>query len=97
MQMPMRYRPAGQTDWQTGSTENISRTGVLFRAEQIIGANTELEMILGVRQITMADTADIVCRGHIVRTMAGGTQPSPAIAATIEEFSFLRGTDLPPP
>jgi len=97
VRMPLRYRPAGQAEWQTGSTENISRTGVLFRAERRMEVNTRVEMILDLRQVIAVESADIVCQGRVVRTTAGTDQPSHAIAATIEEFSFLRAADLPPP
>ena len=39
------YRSPGELDWQPGLTENISRSGVLFRAHRRLEPNTPLEMM----------------------------------------------------
>jgi hypothetical protein len=99
VQMPLRCRPVGHAQWLTGSTENISRTGVLFRSEQRMDVDTKLEIILDMRHLTMVEGSEIACSGRVVRIVAGDAalQPSSAIAATIEQYDFLRATDLPPP
>ena len=35
LQLPLKYRPIGEDDWRAGTTENISRSGMLFRAEEL--------------------------------------------------------------
>ena len=30
--LPLRYRPLGEKSWRPGTTENISRSGLLFQA-----------------------------------------------------------------
>ncbi len=34
LELGLQYRASGQTEWHEGRTENISHTGVLFRAER---------------------------------------------------------------
>jgi signal transduction histidine kinase/CheY-like chemotaxis protein len=35
LHIPIRYRPVGQQSWRKGTTENISRSGLLFHAEEV--------------------------------------------------------------
>jgi hypothetical protein len=48
VEVPLRYRPLGSTRWQVGRIENISRSGVLFRAPDPMEVNTRLEMSVAV-------------------------------------------------
>jgi len=45
---PIRYRPVDAPEWNTGSTANISGTGVLFRSDAPlpVGIDIELEIAL---------------------------------------------------
>jgi hypothetical protein len=45
---PIRYRPVDAQEWSTGSTANISGTGVLFRCDMPlpVGVDIELEIAL---------------------------------------------------
>jgi PAS domain S-box-containing protein len=97
LQLPLKYRPLGEQDWHSGTTENISRSGMLFRAEELISPNVQLEINLVLpREIAGLSAAEVVCRGEIVRSMEG-TEPtmSPAIAAKILQYHFQHGMDIP--
>ena len=61
LQIPLRYRSTGDDEWRDGCTENISRSGVLFRADRLMPPQTRIEMLGG-------DEATVICRGRIVRT-----------------------------
>src|SRR5581483_8833518 len=36
LNLPLRYRLLGEENWRLGTTENISRSGLLFRAEEML-------------------------------------------------------------
>jgi hypothetical protein len=91
--MPVRYRRPGEQDWHIGTTENISRSGVLFRADDVLEPNTQLEinLVLPVEIAGLA-AAEVVCRGEVVRAVEP-QQPemSPALAARILQYHFQHG------
>jgi len=86
------YREIGQEGWHQGKTENISASGVFFRARNILADKTRVEMVfpLPVRG-SGASGPYVRCFGQIVRAARlaapGGDT---AFAATIEEYQLLR-------
>jgi hypothetical protein len=88
--LPLQYRALGEKRWHEGRTENISRSGVLFRTEDVLDLDTEVEMTFVLPAIPAAPA--IVCRGRVVRTvLPGGDGRQPQLAATISRYRFLRG------
>jgi hypothetical protein len=45
LRLPIRYRLAGQTDWHSGETINISKSGVLFSSNQLLELDAQLEIV----------------------------------------------------
>ena len=89
--VPLRYRLAGTAAWSEGRIENISRSGLLFRAERPLPVDTAVEMTFAL-PVGPAGR-DLFCRGRIVRTIPGTDPLGPAgVAATIAVFRFLPGT-----
>jgi len=77
--------------WTSGQTENVSRTGVLFRGGRRVKVGTALEihflLSAGMRPGTVSD---LVCDGKVVRTVEPvDPDEVPAVAATIGEY-FVR-------
>ncbi len=66
LQMPFRYRRVGAAEWNTGTTVNISRSGLLFCAELLPAQGTVLEMEVQLKGQN-PDLAAIVCSGTVVR------------------------------
>jgi len=91
MQLPVHYRVAGESLWRHGTTENISRSGVLIRTDQPLEPNAHLEFSveLPTGVFGMAAT-EILCRGEIVRQVNEGDDVSPALAARILDYHFHR-------
>jgi len=92
LQLPVHYRLAGDTLWRHGTTENISRSGVLFRTDQPLEPNARLEFSveLPTDVFGMAAT-EILCRGEIVRQAApAGEDMPPVLAARILDYHFHR-------
>ena len=97
LRIPLRYRPAGDPEWREGRTENISRSGMLFRAEEMIPANAQLEINLVLpAEIAGLSAAEVVCRGEVVRSLEP-EQPTmtPALAAKILQYHFQHGSQIP--
>lgn len=75
-QVPLHFRELGGFGWKTGTTENISQSGVLFKADKIIKVGTPIELQYSPpAQINWATSSQVSCRGTIVRNQA---PPSPA-------------------
>ena len=93
LQLPLKYRLIGEADWSIGTTENISRSGILFRAQEMIPENAQLEINLVLpTEIAGLSSAEVVCRGEVVRTLQP-EQPAaaPALAAKILQYHFQHG------
>jgi len=94
LQLPLKYRLLGEDDWRTGTTENISRSGMLFRAQEAVSPNAQLEINLVLpAEIAGLAAAEVVCRGEVVRTVEGeASDVSPALAAKILQYHFQHGS-----
>ena len=70
LHLPLKYRLVGEGNWRKGTTENISRSGMLFRAEEMVSPNAMLEIsIVLPAEIAGLSAAEVVCRGEVVRTL----------------------------
>ncbi len=64
----MQYRCRGEQDWHAGTSENLSCTGILFRAQQPLASDTPVAIRLALpSQLTGGAPLEIVCDGYIVR------------------------------
>ena len=109
LHLPLQYRPLGEERWRPGATENISRSGVLFNAQEALEPNAQLEINLVLPpEIAGLAATEVVCRGEIVRANALGvsagapSQPASgatgwkaALAAKILQYHFSHGSRLP--
>ena len=97
LHLPLKYRPIGEPNWREGTTENISRSGMLFQAEEVISPNAQVEINLVLpAEIAGLSSAEVVCRGEVVRTVEGSTPSmSPALAAKILQYHFHHGPHAP--
>jgi PAS domain S-box-containing protein len=96
LHLPMKYRLVGESGWREGTTENISRSGMLFQAEEPIAPNAQLEINLVLpAEIAGLAAAEVVCRGEVVRAVQteAGTV-SPTLAAKILQYHFQHGSHL---
>ncbi len=93
IQLPLRYRELGEANWHKGTTQNISRSGLLFQAEGSLLPRAELEISLVLpAEIAGLAPAEVVCRGEVVRSIAPqGSTIAPALAARILQYYFQHG------
>lgn len=97
IQMPIQYRPTGETGWREGRVENVSRSGVLFQAGQIMDVGTPVEMSFELPvEIGGLGGAAVVCHGEIVRIAPAATaEATAALAARILDYRLMRGHKAP--
>ena len=91
LHVPLLYRSPGQADWQRGESENISRSGVLFRAPDVLDRGTPLEMGL-VLVAGMDAPPQVVCFGNIVRATPCSDDTAVTVAARILGYRFVGST-----
>jgi response regulator RpfG family c-di-GMP phosphodiesterase len=93
LHLPLRYRRLGENQWHLGTTENISRSGLLFQADELLQPASQLEINLVLpAEIAGLSETEVVCRGEVVRTVERqGETMSPALAARILQYHFQHG------
>jgi PAS domain S-box-containing protein len=97
LQLPLKYRRLDEERWHEGETRNISRSGLLFDAEDALQPSIQLEINLVLpAEIAGLSPTEVICRGEIVRTVkAAGEEMPPALAAKILQYHFQHGSQLP--
>ena len=93
-ELPLQYREAGSEKWHTGTVENISQSGVFFRASEVLTHDTDVELVFEMpEEITGQPNSRVLCKGYIVRSIrvspSKGSRPEPALAAAISGYTFL--------
>jgi len=94
LHLPLRYRIVGEQSWHQGTTENISRSGLLFQAQEELQPNAQLEINLVLPpEIAGLAPTEVVCRGEVVRSVGPqGPEVSPSLAAKILQYHFQHGS-----
>ena len=86
----MLFRGQGESPWRVGESINVSRSGVLFRADGALpGQDASLDFILTLPVSCDALATRVRCRGHVVRiapgTLAGRSH---AVAVSIDGYAL---------
>ena len=88
LQVPVRYRIDSDAPWQTGRTENISHTGVLFRANTPVALHATVELVLTLPSWFFdAAPAELVCAGEVKRVVKGDIDGHPAIGVAFHAMA----------
>jgi len=97
LHVPLKYRLVGHVDWREGSTENISRSGMLFRSQGLVPLHSQLEINLVLPwQIAGLAATEVVCRGEVVRVLERDQFTTfPALAAKILGYQFQPRSQQP--
>ncbi len=96
LHLPLHYRPLGEKSWRPGTTENISRSGLLFQAQELLHPHAQLEISLVLpAEIAGLAATEVICRGEVVRSVAvPGQGVTPALAAKILQYHFQHGAHV---
>jgi PAS domain S-box-containing protein len=97
LHLPLKYRRLNEEKWHDGETKNISRSGLLFQAEDLLQPNVILEINLVLpAEIAGLSPTEVICKGEVVRTVqSNGEKMPPALAAKILQYHFQHGSQLP--
>jgi PAS domain S-box-containing protein len=92
LHLPLRYRRLGEKQWHDGTTQNISRSGMLFEADQVLSPSVQLEINLVLpAEIAGLSETEVVCRGEVVRAVEAPDAMNAALAARILQYHFQHG------
>ena len=93
LHLPLRYRRIGEKQWHIGTTENISRSGLLFQADQLLPPSVQVEINLVLpAEIAGLSETEVVCRGEVVRAVENPDNAmNAALAARILQYHFQHG------
>ncbi len=80
--IPLHYRKSGMQYWQAGKIVNISRTGILFHADEGIPPESVLDM-----RISFPLKLTLSCQGSIVRAQ------EPLFAVRIHRYHLLHESE----
>lgn len=92
-EVPVQFRVKGTEEWSQGTTENISKSGVLFRSPLSMEPETKLELKFEMpKELTGDAPAEVVCQGSVRRVIANPvTKKQPAtfnIACAVAGYDF---------
>jgi hypothetical protein len=90
IQMPLRFRESGATEWHEGKSVNVSRTGILFQSGIDLLPNALLEMqILLPPEIVGKANVNVRCWGPVVRMVVpNSAKEQTTTAAVILRYRF---------
>jgi len=93
IQIPIRYRKPHTSRWFNGRTENISYSGVLFRAESLLQPTTTVELKFELPAAILGEApGEILCKGAVVRIEESPVSAiPPALAVHIDGYRMARG------
>ena len=92
-EVPVQFRVKGTEEWSEGKTENISRSGVLFRSPVAFEAHTRLELKFEMpKELTGESPAEVVCHASVRRVIENPvSKKQPAsfnIACAVADYDF---------
>ena len=88
MKLPVEFRRVSTRRWLQGYTEDMSSSGVRFRAGEWVQPKSRIEMIF---RMPVGDPCNLVCSGVVLRVdLPAQAGLLPTIAATIDEYTFVR-------
>ena len=92
--VPVLFRVRGTDEWLEGTSENLSRSGLLFRGPAEIALGTALELRLEMpEELTGEWVPEVLSRGVVTRvTKAAKSKDGEAfhIACSIEDYDFAK-------
>jgi hypothetical protein len=79
LRMPLQYQKSGVSHWFEGKTLNISRTGILFHADESVPKDATLDI-----RVEFPGKVTFSCQGSVVRT------ENSAFAVRIHRYNLCR-------
>ena len=95
IRIPVHYRKPHTAQWFDGKTENISCSGVLFRAKCLLQPMTTIELKLQLPAAIHGEApGKVVCKGVVVRKEENHfSEIPPVLAVSIDGYRMARGRE----
>ena len=92
-EVPLQFRAKGSQEWSEGTTENISKSGVLFRSPATFEPHTKLELKFQMpKELTGDAPAEVICQASVRRVIANpASKKQPAtfnVACSVAGYDF---------
>ena len=90
--IPIRYRIPRSQGWLVANTENVSRSGVLFRTECLFDLASTLDLRLELPPTNGNGVhVEVVCKGEVVRVeQTHDAEGSQDVAVAIHRYRFAQ-------
>ena len=98
VRLPLQYRRAGDLDWLGGMTQNMSRSGVLFRLEEglaepaeppSLNHPTQLQLRLEMPAVGSMSARQVFCDGGVARVIPpDALWPQPDVALSVHRYQL---------
>ncbi len=88
----VQFRVVGSKMWHEGQTENISKSGVLFNADESFQEGTGLELVFEMpKELTGDEPAPVMCRCTVARVTTSQKEPAVYhIACSVSDYEFMK-------
>lgn len=94
VQIQVCFRKVGEFAWSHGTTENLSRSGVVFRTAKPLAVNTPVEIQFVAPPELEQNKGLVACRGRIVRLDNVNPQEHRlSMAAHFKQYEVLHRAD----
>ena len=92
-EVPVEFRVAGTDEWLSGVTENISRSGVLFRSSISLEEQAKLELKFEMpKELTGETPAVVICQATVRRVIANPVSKKQGstfnVACMVADYDF---------
>jgi hypothetical protein len=95
MRLPALVRLQGSDEFQT-ETQNVSARGIFFYLDRAVDAGTQLEVTLTFPpHVTLTDAVRVRFNARVIRCESSLPSARIGMAATIENYEFLRSGETP--
>ena len=94
VKLPVRFRAVGDSTWQTGTTVNISQTGIFVRVQRPVAPSTDVEILLELA-VEEGEVRFVRCSGRAVRSVPP-IRPGAYASLAVAVNEYRIGTEAPP-
>ncbi len=90
LRLPVSVRYTENEPEHAAQTRDVSARGICFFVDSAIQAGSAIDFTLTLPpEITLTESIQVHCKGHVVRVEGGSSASKMAVAAVIDEYEFL--------
>ena len=91
LHLPVWYRVQGERSWHTGTTESVSRSGVMIRTHERNELNSLVRVVIELPNEDGSGTAGCLTGiGHVVRAQNADRSDAPSFAIAVKRYRVQR-------